>query len=397
MVRVARRFQIGRRGPTGVRGILRGVEKRRWNGIWVTKSSEDPVLELCTFIYVRVSGQWGSYRTFRKGTGTGGYMRWRVREGSRYGKKVCMCSSSVRCVPVRTYALYGQKRWVLAVLICTYMTTLVLEVWPLQFAIFLPFPQPFNECILATAKESGLSAISIWIGIALFDVVVTGLTIYKTMSLYKAGIHIPLADLLQRDGQFSQVVIWFNSWMDRNILLRYAPRTPLASSSVDLWKVVIVGLNMLMVILFAFADGVVKVMNAPFTHIITVRAILPGWPFHIPTTLQVVVASHLMLNLKVEGAKGAEIVMQGGRSTPITHDPASTVGEWVLNRTVHSTENPMSTFLQVYSQPEGDREEGPILDIRPQRQHLRPTDYELVPVVSTHLLSPLVHWSRSSF
>ena len=147
---------------------------------------------------------------------------------------------------------------------------------------------------------------------------------------------------------------------------------------------------MLMVILFAFADGVVKVMNAPFTHIITVHAILPGWPFHIPTTLQVVVASHLMLNLKFDGAKGAEIVMQGGHPISITYNPVSTVGEWALNRTVHSTKNPMTTFSQVYSQPEGDREEGPILDIRPQRQHLRPTEYELVPVGSTHLLSPLV-------
>ena len=83
------------------------MEERRWNGIWITKSSEDPVLELCTFIYVRVSGQWGSYRMFREGTGTGGYMRWRIREGSRYGKKVCVCSSSVRCVPCR-HVDFGQ-------------------------------------------------------------------------------------------------------------------------------------------------------------------------------------------------------------------------------------------------------------------------------------------------
>jgi len=177
---------------------------------------------------------------------------------------------------VRTYALYGRKRWVLAVLICTYTLTLFLEVWPLQSAIFLPFPQPFNECILATAKGSGRSAITIWIGIALFDIVVTSLTIYKTMSLYKVGIHLPLTDLLQRDGQFSQVVSYSYLWVDRNIILWSALHRLHTSNLADLWKVVIVGLNMLTLLLSVFADGVVKVMNAPFTHIITVRAIL-GW------------------------------------------------------------------------------------------------------------------------
>ena len=111
---------------------------------------------------------------------------------------------SQACVAIilifRTYALYGRERWVLALLICTYMVTLALELWPLQFVITVPSPPPFHYCVLGTTKEAGLSAITIWIGTALFDIVVTSLTIYKTMRLYKADIRVPLADLLQRDG-----------------------------------------------------------------------------------------------------------------------------------------------------------------------------------------------------
>ena len=60
-------------------------------------------------------------------------------------------------------------------------------------------------------QESAPSATAIWIGTALFDIVVTSLTIHRTMGLYKAGIHIPLVDLLQQDGQFSRVMLCFYS------------------------------------------------------------------------------------------------------------------------------------------------------------------------------------------
>ena len=75
--------------------------------------------------------------------------------------------------------------------------------------------------------------------------------------------------------------------MCRNIVLWYALRTVLrASNSVNLWKVVIVGANMLMLLFFAFAEGVVKIINAPFMHVITVRAItLQLGPFYIYATL----------------------------------------------------------------------------------------------------------------
>jgi len=75
--------------------------------------------------------------------------------------------------------------------VCTHTLTFFLDVWPIQFAVVVPFPPPFNGyCIVATTKDSGLLAIAIWIGIALFDIVVTGLTIYKTiLSLYIQSGH----------------------------------------------------------------------------------------------------------------------------------------------------------------------------------------------------------------
>jgi len=74
-----------------------------------------------------------------------------------------------------------------------------------------------------------------------------------------------------------------------------------------------------------------------------------------------------MLNLKVEGARDAQIF---GRPKGLTPDSAPTVNEGPLSQTVSSPKNPMDLFLQVHSQPKGDREENLILDIRPQQQYL---------------------------
>jgi len=168
-----------------------------------------------------------------------------------------MCIATV--LILRTWSLYRQNNIVLWGLIFTYMINLGLQFWPLQFAINVPLPPPFKDCILATRAESGLSAISIWVGTAFFDCTVFALTLGRTLHLYKQGVRVRLVQLMLRDG-----ILYFG---------------------------VIVSANIMMILTFILAQGSLKVINATFMHTITV-----------------VIVSHLMLNLKSEAAENKVIV-----------------------------------------------------------------------------------------
>lgn len=158
---------------------------------------------------------------------------------------------------------------------------------------------------------------------------------------------------------------------------------------------------MLTLLLFAFADGVVKVINASFMHIITVCATLRFGTTSIIFTLGYS-RSRQPLDAESEGrgAEGARTVVTDGHSKHIIPGPMPTIGEWPLDGTILSTENLITTFPQGYSrsaalhttqgtQPKGDGGEELILDIRPGWQHSQSAGYELGPVGSTQSRSPL--------
>jgi hypothetical protein len=113
---------------------------------------------------------------------------------------------------------------------------------------------------------SGLSLISYWIGNTTFDTVIFILTVYKTLSLYRAGHRLPLVTLLLRDG-----ALYFG---------------------------VIFCANTMTILTFAFAPPTLKVVHATFAHVVTV-----------------ILVSHLILNLKQKGAAERKriVVYEGGK------------------------------------------------------------------------------------
>jgi len=188
-------------------------------------------------------------------------------------------------VILRTWALYGRELWPMILLGSIYATALTVQTYVAgTSSARVKTPPGIRGCLLGAVPESDIRFLFFFIVGLVFDTLLFGLTLFKTLSIRKStGVSTPLVSLLMRDG-----IIYF---------------------------LVMFLANVMNVVLFLTAPPQLNGMNIYFSHITTV-----------------IMISHIMLNLKAYfqergvvafGNHDKPMVGMGSSQRPSTDPPHS--------------------------------------------------------------------------
>jgi len=106
------------------------------------------------------------------------------------------------CLLLRTYALYGRTRLMLAILTMTALAEMVYVVWQTVAEKGSSTPSSisgFEGCLLPIGPQASSQLRSLWIDQLCFDVLIFALTLYKAVQAFRGGGSSILSIML-RDG-----------------------------------------------------------------------------------------------------------------------------------------------------------------------------------------------------
>ncbi|KLO18920.1 hypothetical protein SCHPADRAFT_935759 [Schizopora paradoxa] len=111
---------------------------------------------------------------------------------------------------LRTYALYGRAKWVIALLVPFLAIEVALESWAVAGGVPVPVPGGLTGCILTGKASQGDRFAAFWIGQLVFPTLIFLLTIIRAFSLRVQGTGSGgILSTMLRDGTVYFLVIFF--------------------------------------------------------------------------------------------------------------------------------------------------------------------------------------------
>jgi len=110
---------------------------------------------------------------------------------------------------LRTYALYGNNKWILIFLMPFLLAEVAVEAWAVSGGVPVPLPEGFSGCILTGKASQGNRFVAFWVGQLVFPTLIFVLTIAKGASLYRGGTsRSKVLRIMLRDGLMYFLVIF---------------------------------------------------------------------------------------------------------------------------------------------------------------------------------------------
>jgi len=110
---------------------------------------------------------------------------------------------------IRTYALYGKKKWIISCLSPFLLAEVAVEAWAVSGGVPVPLPNGYSGCILTGKSTQGDRFAAFWVGQLVFPMVIFILTIAKGASLYRDGTgRNRVLEVMLRDGLMYFLVIF---------------------------------------------------------------------------------------------------------------------------------------------------------------------------------------------
>lgn len=104
---------------------------------------------------------------------------------------------------IRTYALYGRSRRILALMVSVVVAEVIFALWTILTRKIEGKREPTEyfvpSCILPVSRATALAYAKVWGGLLAFDTLVFALTVYKSFALH-VGSGSTLLGLMLRDG-----------------------------------------------------------------------------------------------------------------------------------------------------------------------------------------------------